>query len=139
MKKLLIILLIVFVGGCNAEPTYYEEVIEEVSLASESTEIPCEIEVLAEEDFYYVTFDEPKNTMLNVKALVVGGEEVSSIGFLDDTVNMEEGMVDKETNYVKGVILSGVINESTLKIYIEYEDHLGVIYKSYYIYEIETE
>lgn len=141
MKKLVVLFLLLMLCGCGEiEHSYYDDIIEEMSFINKSSsdfsfDVNVNLELVGEEYLYYVIIDNPSIVMRNIRALVIGGEDVSSIGFLDNPVNMNKYYIDKDNGYVEGIILSSYIEKNIeLKIYIEYENENGDLIKNYYIY-----
>jgi hypothetical protein len=143
MRKILVVLFVVFLAGCNNmsyEKELYLSMIDELKVVgSYDIDIPCDIDVsfdsLGDEFIYRVIIDNPNEEMYNIKALVIHDVETDdifpSVGIFDETINMQPNVVNDD--FVKGIILSGYIDsESEIKVLISYEDSDGLERTVYY-------
>lgn len=145
MKKiiLVLILLIVVLTGCNKESNeykIYKSYIKELNESKiVSSDIPFDIEVYTEkiidnEITYRVIIDNPKEDIKNIEAIIIHDKYTEDIfpstGIFDDKLNLIPETIDKDKNYVKGIILTGYIPfegdikdlNATFKVLVKYTD-----------------
>lgn len=158
MKKLVVLVFVVFMVGCsNVKIEQNEEINQEkenyLAIKSEldnvkeyisDDELPCAITISLdrineEEISYRAIIDNPKIDMYNVRALLIHDyftEDIfPSIGIFDKTENL---LLDNEE--VRGISLVGYIETTkdikelnlNIKLYIEYTDNEGNIKEIYY-------
>jgi len=147
MKKLVLLLPLIFLVGCTNEVEEnkyayleYKHVLEEKEEFTEREEIEFNtyfnIERENEEVVNYsIAIKEPSIDMHNVKALLihdyVQDEAFPSVGILDSPVELEKDSEDK-------IILEGKIQTTEditnvkFKLYLEYIDNEGIENKIYY-------
>ena len=145
MKKiiLVLILLIVILTGCSKESNeykIYKNYIKELNESKiVSSDIPFDIEVYTEkiidnEITYRVIIDNPKEDIKNIEAIIIHDKYTEDIfpstGIFDDKLNLIPETIDKDKNYVKGIILTGYIPfegdindlNATFKVLVKYTD-----------------
>ena len=151
MKKILLIILIVFLTGCtNTEEDNKSEYIAlksnllEEQITNEKEELPVDITVnldrINEEKIdYKVTLDNPKENMHNIKSLVVhnyySDEIFPSLGVFNQK---KELLVD--TDLEEKIELTGEIKtiknisnmNLEIKLWLQYTDDSGEIKEIYY-------
>ena len=119
MKKIIfaLILLIVMLTGCNKESNEYKTYKNYIKELNESnimsSNIPFDIEVYTEkiidnEITYRVIIDNPKEDIKNIEAIIIHDKYTEDIfpstGIFDDKLNLIPETIDKDKNYVKGII-----------------------------------
>lgn len=132
VKKILILLLIVFLSGCSGinkqnstsqEYTYqaYYTAIKENSkyvAGSNFFDISAEMSELPDGNYlYYVFIDNPNIAMFNIKAMVMennytlssnDGIVLPTVGIFDNTsVSMVPFQINTDLGFQKGIVLSG--------------------------------
>lgn len=135
MKKILLIILL-FVVGCNKTPSIYDRYVKEVKESTNyTTELPCKIEfyidnVNENRIIYQVIIDEPSYELKNVKALVVHNAKTKdifpSIGIVDEPITLNQDN--------KGIILMGYIDKTSdieFKVLIETDTEKYLYHYSY--------
>lgn len=158
MKKLVVLIFIIFLVGCsnikieqneeiNKEKEDYLAIKNELNSVKEyvnDDDLPCDVTISIdrinkEEISYRAIIDNPKIDMYNVKALLIHDyftEDIfPSIGIFDKTENLLIGNEE-----VKGISLVGYIETTkdidelnlNIKLYIEYTDSDGNIKEIYY-------
>ena len=160
MKKLVVLIFIVFLVGCsnikieqneeiNKEKEDYLAIKNELNSVKEyvnDDDLPCDVTISIdrinkEEISYRAIVDNPKIDMYNVKALLIHDyftEDIfPSIGIFDEPQNLIIGNEE-----VKGFELVGYIETSkdidvNLKLYLEYTDINGNISDIYYKYNLQ--
>lgn len=149
MKKIILalILLIVMLTGCNKESNEYKTYKNYIKELNESniisSNIPFDIEVYTEkiidnEITYRVIIDNPKEDIKNIEAIIIHDKYTEDIfpstGIFDDKLNLIPETIDKDKNYVKGIILTGYIPfegdindlNATFKVLVKYTDKFNV-------------
>ena len=108
-----------------------------------SSNIPFDIEVYTEkiidnEITYRVIIDNPKEDIKNIEAIIIHDKYTEDIfpstGIFDDKLNLIPETIDKDKNYVKGIILTGYIPfkadindlNATFKVLVKYTDKFNV-------------
>lgn len=158
MKKLVVLVFIIFLVGCsnikieqneeiNKEKEDYLAIKNELNSVKEyvnDDDLPCDVTISIdrinkEEISYRAIIDNPKIDMYNVKALLIHDyftEDIfPSIGIFDKTENLLIGNEE-----VKGISLVGYIETTkdidelnlNIKLYIEYTDGEGNVKEIYY-------
>ena len=158
MKKLVVLVFIIFLVGCsnikieqneeiNKEKEDYLAIKNELNSVKKyvnDDDLPCDVTISIdrinkEEISYRAIIDNPKIDMYNVKALLIHDyftEDIfPSIGIFDKTENLLIGNEE-----VKGISLVGYIETTkdidelnlNIKLYIEYTDSDGNIKEIYY-------
>ena len=158
MKKLVVLIFIIFIVGCsNVKIEQNEEISKEkedyLAIKNESNnieeyisdeELPCDITITVdrvnnEEISYRAIIDNPKIDMYNVRALLIHDyftEDIfPSIGIFDKRENL---LLNNEE--VRGISLVGYIETTkdieelnlNIKLYIEYTDNEGNVKEIYY-------
>ncbi|MCI5773853.1 MAG: hypothetical protein MR210_04750 [Erysipelotrichaceae bacterium] len=132
VKKILVILLVVFLSGCSGidkknltsqQYTYqaYYTAIKENNkyvAGSEYFDVSAEMSELPDGKYlYYVFIDNPRVAMFNIKAMVMENSYtmnendsvlLPTVGIFDDSiVNMVPYQVNTELGFQKGIVLSG--------------------------------
>ena len=149
MNKIIfvLILLIVMLTGCNKESNEYKTYKNYIKELNESnimsSNIPFDIEVYTEkiidnEITYRVIIDNPKEDIKNIEAIIIHDKYTEDIfpstGIFDDKLNLIPETIDKDKNYVKGIILTGYIPfkadindlNATFKVLVKYTDKFNV-------------
>lgn len=151
MYKYIIILMLLFVTGCeNKEKNIYDNYINELKNVDTNSEyIPFDISIsyeklIDEEVTYRVIIDNPKEEIRNIETIVIHDYKTDDIfpssGIFDEKYNLIPNVIDKDSNDIKGIILTGYIpfdkdiNEfdAEFKVLIKYTDSKGIINKIYY-------
>lgn len=158
MKKLVVLVFIIFIVGCsNVKIEQNEEINKEkedyLAIKSEldnvkeyisDEDLPCYITISLdrindEEISYRAIIDNPKTDMYNIKALLIHDyftEDIfPSIGIFDNRENL---LLNSEE--VRGISLVGYIETTkdieelnlNIKLYIEYTDKEGNVKEIYY-------
>lgn len=158
MKKLVVLIFIIFIVGCsNVKIEQNEEISKEkedyLAIKNElnnieeyisDEELPCDITITVdrvnnEEISYRAIIDNPKIDMYNVRALLIHDyftEDIfPSIGIFDKRENL---LLNNEE--VRGISLVGYIETTkdieelnlNIKLYIEYTDNEGNVKEIYY-------
>ena len=158
MKKIIMLLLAVFIVGCSSvkietDNNIVEEKEDYLAIKDELNSVdkyisdenlPCDIKISLdrinkEEISYRAIIDNPKTNMYNIKALLIHDyftEDIfPSIGIFDEAENLIVGNEE-----VRGISLVGYIETTNdieeldlnVKLYIEYSDSEGNIQKIYY-------
>lgn len=158
MKKLVVLIFIIFIVGCsNVKIEQNEEISKEkedyLAIKNElnnieeyisDEELPCDITISVdrvnnEEISYRAIIDNPKIDMYNVRALLIHDyftEDIfPSIGIFDKRENL---LLNNEE--VRGISLVGYIETTkdieelnlNIKLYIEYTDNEGNVKEIYY-------
>ena len=158
MKKIVVLIFIIFIVGCsNVKIEQNEEISKEkedyLAIKNElnnieeyisDEELPCDITISVdrvnnEEISYRAIIDNPKIDMYNVRALLIHDyftEDIfPSIGIFDKRENL---LLNNEE--VRGISLVGYIETTkdieelnlNIKLYIEYTDNEGNVKEIYY-------
>lgn len=158
MKKIVVLIFIIFIVGCsNVKIEQNEEISKEkedyLAIKNElnnieeyisDEELPCDITISVdrvnnEEISYRAIIDNPKIDMYNVRALLIHDyftEDIfPSIGIFDNRENL---LLNNEE--VRGISLVGYIETTkdieelnlNIKLYIEYTDNEGNVKEIYY-------
>lgn len=145
MKRLLTVLLCLFLTGCSSsgtsskELTLYQEeyakILENTSYVVSSDAYSLDGEMSRQEDgtyTYVLVLDQARQAMYNVKMMAVENDTayadtdkmMPSIGIFDGPYAMIPGQVNTDEGYVKGLAASGSVEESSvdLKILISWTD-----------------
>ncbi len=147
MKKLLILLPLLFIVGCtnkmeSEKYTYlaYKKELQNKEVFDENDDADFSSYFNIERENneivnYSIIIESPQINMYNVKALLIhdyaSDTVYPSVGIFDDPVNLLEGSSDK-------IILEGNIQTTddisniNFKLYLEYQDEDGLSNKIYY-------
>ncbi len=137
MKKLLLILLIIFLVGCtsNKEPLdlsiykeYYKEIDNNTYFSDSSNNYSIKYEVTQVDNGayrYYIFIDQPQVAMYDCVILVrennikyeAQTKMMPSSGIFDNKYSLVPNQIDTAGGYPKGIILSGEIDSE--KIYLD--------------------
>lgn len=158
MRRLVLLICCLLITGCNN--TQYDEQIKTYNrLINETKELKAndvskslafDIEVYFEkitndEITYRIIIDNPKEEMLNIKAIAIHNYPTKDIfpttGLFEEPLNLIPNNIDLKKNNAKGVILIGYIKynkkvetfKGTIKVLIEYSNKNKTI-KRYYQY-----
>lgn len=112
--KLLIVLLLLLVNGCNKE-TLYDKYLKEIKSTSTFSEnIPFDIRIqedsLGEEIMYQVVIDNPTEEITDLRCLAYTNQSkgiLPNIGLFENSYTLVKDNVDVSSNRVKGVSLVG--------------------------------
>jgi len=146
--RLLVLIMIIFLlSGCSNEISEekklydnYVHILENENVYDE--EIPFDIDVYVDkisdiEVMYRVIIDSPKEILKNIEAIAIHDKYTSHVfpssGIFEKKYNLNPNLIDKDLNYVKGIILIGYIPydgdmdsfSPTFKILFKYENELG--------------
>ena len=93
--------------------------------------------IIETEVMYRVIIDNPKVSLRNIEALVIHDKHTEDIfpssGIFETKLNLIPGVINKNSNYVEGIILAGYIPfeddiknlNATFKVLFKYEDDNG--------------
>ena len=157
MKKIIIVIMCMTLVGCagnvgNEQIEEYNSFVREAtSLKEETSSIHFDINVyyeqLVDEIVYRIIIDNPKEQIMNIKAVATHNYETEdiypSVGIFEEKLHLDPNKVDLEKNYVKGIILTGYIDydgdldnfDVEIKLLIEYNNTAGKNRKVYYKYQ----
>ena len=157
MKKIIIVIMCMTLVGCagnvgNEQIEEYNSFVREAtSLKEETSSIPFDINVyyeqLVDEIVYRIIIDNPKEQIMNIKAVATHNYETEdiypSVGIFEENLHLDPNKVDLEKNYVKGIILTGYIDydgdldnfDVEIKLLIEYNNTAGKNKQVYYKYQ----
>ena len=94
--------------------------------------------IIDNEITYRVIIDNPKEDIKNIEAIIIHDKYTEDIfpstGIFDDKLNLIPETIDKDKNYVKGIILTGYIPfkgdindlNATFKVLVKYTDKFNV-------------
>ena len=151
MKKFILLLIAIFLVGCQKQSTsIYDEMINNIK---ESTDyknkssyfsVTYYLTQLNERTYRYdIIIDSPTVEMENIRAVAIteddGTSIFPSIGYKEGEVyHMDLGEVNKLENYVKGILLSGdtYCNDGTIKLYVEFTSD-NELFKEYILIDSE--
>lgn len=151
MKKIIVILVVLFtlLGCSNVDRENlktYEDMASVLNDAkdyvssSEYFDISVKCATVNDEERYYVTIDNPRIAMYDVKAMAfedgsdIDVEFAPNVGIFDEIINLVPNQINRNDGFVKGITISGVcrsespvilclvqwINEDNSKVYREY-------------------
>ena len=138
LKKIFLIIISIFILSACTKTTKEEKLYKDyvAYLQNNDTtlvDLPFNIEInidkiIDSEVMYRVTIDNPKIPLRNIEALIIHDNYTS--GIFDDKYSLIPNVVNKESNYVEGIILAGYIpfdkeiNEfsGTFKLLFKYTD-----------------
>lgn len=155
MKKILgIISLMFLLTACtnnltNEEILYNDYVNELKKTTKYESNLPFDLEIYVDkiietEVMYRVIIDNPKVPLRNIEALVIHDKHTEDIfpssGIFEPKLNLIPGVINKNSNYVEGIILAGYIPfeddiknlNTNFKILFKYEDDNEEIHKIIY-------
>ena len=130
MKKIFcIISLMLLLTACSKnltkEEILYNDYVTELKQSTKyENNLPFDLEIYIDkiietEVMYRVIIDNPKVSLRNIEALVIHDKHTEDIfpssGIFEDKLSLIPGVINKNSNYVEGIILAG---------YIPYEDEL---------------
>lgn len=159
MKRFFLLLLVsLCLVGCGKQVdpamTYYQNAVTDVSeRTSFDTEFPFQIRVGVEpldsqEFIYQVVVDQVSSKLTEVRAIAVADDPIDdtypSVGIFDDPITLVPSKLTDSDK--KGFYLVGYLSRKKdaadytgrIKVYIEYRDEQGTLYKKYYCYQKET-
>lgn len=148
MKKILVIIALLFIiTGCSnnltVEEVNYNNYVNDLKKsASNESNLPFDLDIYVDkiietEVMYRVIIDNPKVSLRNIEALVIHDKYTEDIfpssGIFDPKLNLIPGVINKESNYVEGIILVGYIPfeediknlNANFKLLFKYEDDNG--------------
>ena len=157
MKKLLVVLLCLFITACGTKTKNsdisdsvlrkYKEDLSYIKKTKKFDNVSDKMNM----KLYYTeinegVIDEPKENMYNIKAISYSSSCLDdyqpTIGYFDkETYSMVPGVVDKKKNIYKGISLSGrVKKKETLKVFVHYDKKKSDSDESYsYCFEVKNE
>ena len=162
MKKLLVVLLCLFITACGTktkdsdisdstlkkykEDLSYIKKTKKFDNVSDKMNTKLYYTEINEGYRYELIIDEPKENMYNIKAISYSSSCLDdyqpTIGYFDkETYSMIPGIVDKKKNIYKGITLSGrVRKKETLKVLVEFDTKKSQSGESYsYCFEVKNE
>jgi hypothetical protein len=162
MKKLLVVLLCLFITACGTktknsdisdsvlrkykEDLSYIKKTKKFDNVSDKMNMKLYYTEINEGYRYELVIDEPKENMCNIKAISYSSSCLDdyqpTIGYFDkETYSMVPGVVDKKKNIYKGISLSGrVKKKETLKVFVHYDKKKSDSDESYsYCFEVKNE
>lgn len=155
MKKILgIIVLMFLLGACsnkltNEEKLYNEYIFDLKKGVNYESNLPFDLEIYVDkiietEVMYRVIIDNPKVPLRNIEALVIHDKYTEDIfpssGIFETKLNLIPGVINKNSNYVEGIILAGYVPfdddiknlNATFKLLFKYEDDDGKVHTIFY-------
>lgn len=124
MKILLIIIICIFLTGCNKdieskEKQVYNSYIEKLSSDIKNNDnLPFDIEVYIDritdyEVMYRIIIDNPKEELKDIETLVIHNKNTDDVfpssGIFDTKYSLIPNIVSKDKKYAEGIILIGYI------------------------------
>lgn len=148
MKKILGIITILFIlTGCTTnltiEEVNYNNYVTDLKKSTNYTSnLPFNLEIYVDkiietEVMYRVIIDNPKVSLRNIEALVIHDKHTEDVfpssGIFETKLNLIPGVINKDSNYVEGIILAGYIPyeediknlNANFKLLFKYEDDNG--------------
>ena len=155
MKKVLsIVIMMLLLCGCSKseseEKILYDDYINILKQQRISnTTLPFDLEVYVDkiietEVMYRVIIDNPKIPLRNIETLVIHDRYTEDIfpssGIFDEKLNLIPGVINKDSNYVEGIILIGYIPfeddisklNASFRLMFKYENDDGKSHTVYY-------
>lgn len=154
MKKVLSLLLcILLMTGCQEENEekniiFYNEMIDILHNAKDYAETSEYYSISFEKTFtkdgerYYIVIDNPRIAMYDVNILAFGedtdteNEFVPNAGIFEGSINMIPNQINKDKGFVKGVSISGVLDDANVPVYclVQWKDELrSQTFREYFV------
>lgn len=151
MKKIISLLIcLIILNGCHenedARVNLYNEMINNINDAGEFIEKSEHYSVTFETTFtsdgerYYIVIDNPTIAMYSVTVLAFEQgtnteiEFAPNAGIFEGTINMIPNQINKDSGFVKGVSISGILKNSDSPIYclVQWKDEKSShVYREY--------